>query len=225
MPKKKNMDRTYGEKLLTLFAELLFTGDKRSMTGLSKMLDCSKQTVRRLVDDITNSLKVTIREEKQGQRVYFYIPKPTKLPKSLTYTPMELSVLEMCKVFTQNLLGRKQFEEASAALKKSRMLLPEGQVIPSRHFGCFTPGSIDYTQHQDIINILMEAMQKRLVCEISYQRVMADKGKKFYIKPLKIFSNLDTLYLHARRAKAPGKKYREWDYDPLLAVQRIKKWR
>ncbi len=44
-----------------------------------------------------------------------------------------------------------------------------------------------------------------------------------YVKPLKLFSHKDTVYLNARLAKAPGKKYRDPDFDPLLAVHRIQK--
>lgn len=43
------------------------------------------------------------------------------------------------------------------------------------------------------------------------------------IKPLKIFSHQDAIYLHARKAKEPGKRYREPRYDPLLDLHRIKK--
>ncbi|MCG6534942.1 MAG: WYL domain-containing protein [Syntrophales bacterium LBB04] len=38
-----------------------------------------------------------------------------------------------------------------------------------------------------------------------------------------IFSHQDSIYLHARLAKAPGKPYKEPDFDPLLALHRIKK--
>jgi predicted DNA-binding transcriptional regulator YafY len=48
------------------------------------------------------------------------------------------------------------------------------------------------------------------------------RAKSYYVKPLKIFSHKDTVYLHARKARSPGQKYREADYDPLLAVHRIR---
>ncbi|MCX6224649.1 MAG: WYL domain-containing protein, partial [Bacteroidia bacterium] len=43
-----------------------------------------------------------------------------------------------------------------------------------------------------------------------------------YIKPLKLFSYHDAVYLHAQKAKEPGKPYRAPKYDPLLAVHRMK---
>ena len=52
---------------------------------------------------------------------------------------------------------------------------------------------------------------------------MAPRAKTFYIKPLKIFSHKDSVYVHAHLARAPGKPYREPEFNPLLAIHRIKK--
>ncbi|MCK5202567.1 MAG: WYL domain-containing protein, partial [Desulfobacterales bacterium] len=52
---------------------------------------------------------------------------------------------------------------------------------------------------------------------------MASRAKTFYIKPLKIFSHKDSVYVHAHLARPPGKPYSEPEYNPLLAIHRIKK--
>ena len=65
-------------------------------------------------------------------------------------------------------------------------------------------------------------MEERKVCKIHYQSISENKPKIYLIKPLKLFSHHDTIYLHARIAKTPGKKYQEPDYDPLLAIHRFK---
>ena len=38
MQKKKSPDRSYGEKLIRLFAKLMFTGQKYSLTDLARTL-------------------------------------------------------------------------------------------------------------------------------------------------------------------------------------------
>ena len=65
-------------------------------------------------------------------------------------------------------------------------------------------------------------MEARKVCRITYRAISTQRPKSFHIKPLKIFSHRDTLYLHAQRAKEPGKPYHAPDYDPLLAIHRMK---
>jgi predicted DNA-binding transcriptional regulator YafY len=136
-------------------------------------------------------------------------------------TAEELAVLEMCRTFTKHLLGQKLFEEAANAIGKTWLSLSDGHKAGSSHFADFIPGTIDYTPYYPIILTLIQAMEGRWVCRIRYQRLMADTAKEFYIKPLKLFSRKDTLYLHARLARTPGRPYREPDFDPLLPVHRI----
>lgn len=66
-------------------------------------------------------------------------------------------------------------------------------------------------------------MDNRSICKIIYQSIVSVRAKNFYIKPLKIFSHKDTVYIHAHLARAPGKPYSEPEFNPLLAVHRIKK--
>lgn len=217
MPEK----RDYGEKLIKLFAELLFSGRRYSLTELSKMLNCSKQTVLRLVDAITLSYSVGISEFPEGNRKYFQIKK--KLSRPLNLTESEVAVLQMCKAFTEHLLGRQLFQEATQALGKSMADLPFEQRVDGRHFSTIIPGTIDYSSHHKIIQTLIKAMEERRICKVTYKKIMATRAKTFYIKPLKIFSHKDTLYLHAEMARAPDKKYKKPDFNPLLAIHRVNK--
>ena len=223
MAEKQNIYRSYGEKLISLFVRLLFSGESYSLTELARMLHCSKQTVLRLVNDIRMAYNVDLEESKRGNRSYYRIKKPQRIALTQSLTGMELSVLEMCRDFTAHLLGDKLFEEATRALLKSQALLPEEDQKHSRHFATFRPGTIDYTPHHDTIRTIIEAMEAHKVCRIEYQAIMETTAKTFYIKPLKLFSHHDTVYLHAQKAQYPGRRYEEPEYDPLLAVHRIKK--
>lgn len=222
MPEKRNIHRSYGEKLISLFARLLFSRESHSLTELARMLNCSKQTVLRLVEDIQKAYLVNIEESFKGNRKYFRMQRP-RIPPPVNLTEKELNVLHMCRAFSEQLLGRKLFEEATRALLKSQAFSPQEKTLSSHHFASFRPGSIDYTPHQDAIRTLIEAMEEKRICKLSYQSISAKRAKTFYIRPLKIFSHHDTLYLHARLARKPGKPYREPDFDPLLAIHRIKK--
>ena len=223
MPEKIDPYRSYGQKLISLFAKLLFSRQSHSLIELSRMLNCSKQTVLRLVEDIRRSYGVNIEEMMEGRRKYFQIKRLSGITPALSLTYTEISVLQMCHAFAEHLLGRQLFEEATRALEKGQALLPEGKRVSFRHFASFHPGSIDYTPHQETIRRLIEAMEKRKTCQVTYRAIMEKRAKTFYIKPLKIFSHHDTVYLHARMARTPGKPFREPDFDPLLAVHRIKK--
>ena len=222
MPRKISPDRTYGEKIIALFAKLLFSNEKHSLIELSRMLHCSKQTVMRMVDDITLGYSVHLDSTKEeGKRYYQIKKKSTRIPMT-NISESELHVLQMCRAFTEHLLGRQFFDEAALALIKSQALLPDGKTVSSKHFASYIPGRIDYTPQHEIIRTLIKSMDEKKVCKVTYKAIMAKRAKTFYIKPLKIFSHKDTIYLHARIAKYPGKPYKEPSFDPLIAIQRIK---
>jgi len=223
MPEKKDYYSSYGQKLISLFAKLLFTQKSHSLIELSRMLNCSKQTVLRLVDDIRRSYGVEIEEFLEGKRKYYRIRRLSGSIPSINITESELNALYMCKAFTEHLMGKKLFEEASHALEKNQATLPADKSPSPQHFASFISGSIDYTPHQDTIRTLIEAMDNRKICKITYKSIMAPKAKTFYIKPLKIFSHKDSVYVHAHLARAPGKPYSEPEFNPLLAIHRIKK--
>ncbi len=75
MPEKRDYYSSYGQKLISLFAKLLFTQRSHSLIELSRMLNCSKQTVLRLVDDIRRSYGVEIEEFLEGKRRYYQIKR------------------------------------------------------------------------------------------------------------------------------------------------------
>jgi predicted DNA-binding transcriptional regulator YafY len=222
MPEKFDLYKSYGEKLIGLFVRLLFSGERHSLTELAQMLDCSKQTVLRLIDNIRKSYGINIEETKQGNRSFYQIRKPVASLKNIPLTEAELQSLLMCKSFTQHLIGKKLYEEATQAIFKSKAALADGQHIGECHFTAFRPGTIDYTPQHQIIHTLIEAMEKQRVCKLTYQAIDAPRPKTYHIKPLKLFSYHDAVYLHAQKAKEPGKPYRAPKYDPLLAVHRMK---
>jgi len=222
MPKKLDEYRTHGEKIISLFARLLFSRESHSLTDLARMLNCSKQSVLRYIEDIQRSYGIEVEEEVKNRRKYYRIKRQFP-PAAVSLSETELTALYMCRAFTEHLLGKKNFDASTRALEKSLALYPMEKNTPSRHFGSFRPGSIDYTPFHDTLLLLIEAMNDRKICKISYQAVMAPRAKSLYIQPFKIFSHHESLYLHARKAGPPNEKYTEPAFDPLLAVHRIKK--
>ncbi|MCU0576944.1 MAG: WYL domain-containing protein [Desulfobacterota bacterium] len=222
MPDKISPYATYGEKIIKLFAKLLFSGQSYSLTDLSRMLGCSKQTVLRLMDDIRRSYGVEIEETVQERNKYYRLRRPGKVPPAMALTGSEMSVLLMCQAFARHLLGETLFEEAATAIEKNRAIAVAGAGGAERSFTSFKPGSIDYTPHEEVIRTLLKAMETGRICVVTYRSLLASRSKKFLVMPLKIFSHNDTIYLSARYAGKPGKLLTDREYDPLLAVHRLK---
>ena len=47
--------KSYGQKLISLFVRLLFSGESYSLTELARMLDCSNQSLRREIGDASQN--------------------------------------------------------------------------------------------------------------------------------------------------------------------------
>ncbi len=223
MPSKLSPDLSYGEKLVSLFARLVFTGEWCSLTQLSRELGCSKQTVLRLIDDITHSYQTRIEHEKRGNRSYYRIRRALSPHPAAMLSRDELETLLMCRAFTEHLLGQRHFAELSRAVEKSSQLLIDEAELDTQRFGIFRAGVIDYTPQQEILATLMDGMKRHKVCEVSYRKPGDQRAKTFRIKPLKIFAWNETIYVHARYAKMPGRPFRDPGYDPLLALQRFRR--
>jgi len=221
MPPKKDYYQSYGQKLISLFARLLFSNRPHSLIELARILNCSKQTVMRLANDIRRAYGVEIEETMRGRRKYYRLIKRSRANPGLNLSESEFIVLQMCRSFTRHLLGRQLFEEASRALEKSISGRAFASNTASEHFASFIPGSIDYTDHHLTLTRLIKAMDRRKICKLTYRKIMAEESKTYYIKPLKLFSQKETIYLHARMARKPGAAYKKPKFDPLLAVHRI----
>lgn len=129
-------------------------------------------------------------------------------------------MLQMCLAFTRHLLGKDLLMESERAIQKSSTLA--AGATGADLFDAFLPGTIDYTPRQQDIRVLMKAMEEKTVCKITYKNPMESRGKTFYIKPYKLFAHNNALYLHAGMARYPGSKKTEFEFDPLLAVHRLK---
>lgn len=221
MPIKKDPDATYGQKLIRLFAELLFTGKRKSLTDLSQMLDCSKQTVGRLVDDITQMYSVVIQQEIVGRQKVFWIERPKKMPL-ISMSSDEITALEMGRAFARNLLGEAYGQCAKTGLQKNMSLLPEDEAQSWAHeFFSLADGQINYTLFRDMLDKLMKAKSEQKVCLVQYQKLMADEPKAVHIMPLTIFSHKDTIYIHSRYCTKAGLPDKEKGADLMLPLHRF----
>jgi len=222
MTKKIKPDKDHGQKVIELFFKLYFSPYEYSLTELARELECSKQTIGRIVDKINSSTEGIKIEDYTKDRKRIFRIKKEKIPaKEMNLTQSEYGVLQMCCSFTKHLIGKEIFDQALNALGKSQVLIKNRDTVSEKHFGAFTPGTIDYSGHQQIIKDLITAMENSKVCKIIYKSTYNRTPKTFHIKPLKLFSKDDAIYLHAQMAKAPGKVYKAPKFDPLLVIHRI----
>ncbi len=222
MVKKIDPDKDHGQKVIELFFKLFFSPYEYSLTELARELECSKQTIGRIVDKINSSTRgIKIEDFIKNRKRIFRINKEELPAKPINLSQSEYGLLQMCCSFTKHLIGKEIFDQAANALGKSQVLIKNRETVSAKHFGAFIPGTVDYSGHKQKIKDLIIAMENRKVCKIIYKSICNQESKIFYIKPIKLFSKDDTIYLHAQLAKAPGKVYKTPKFDPLLVLHRI----
>ena len=76
---RQSPDRSCGEKLISLFAKLLFTGRPYCLTDLARSPGCSKQTTMSIIDYTAMAYAVPSSEEMVGRRKYVWIERQDAL--------------------------------------------------------------------------------------------------------------------------------------------------
>ena len=137
MPRKLDPDQTYGEKVIRLFARLLFSSRPHSLTELADALGCSKQTVSRILRSIEQSMGTDLERTKRGKEAIYTI-KNRKPPPAAYLSKTELDLLWMCRAFAERLVGADLFNEVQQALFKTQTLVKGDAVPTSEHLARFS---------------------------------------------------------------------------------------
>lgn len=197
MPSKKNQHAKPTQKAVTLFCQLMYTGRRHYLIDLARELDCSKQTVMRMMEDINRSYSVQMEKGKDGKRVWYQIQTPRSRPQA-ALSEDEISHLLLCKEMVRHLLPQGMSKEVDETIHKTAALLPDldnrAQAFESLA-GVILKGSIDYTPQESIITTLLNAIAAKDVCEIKYKALGQPKEKLHYFAPLKIKSYREALYV------------------------------
>ena len=225
MPTPYDQNSTPGQRLLKMYALLLFSGRKFSMTELAERMNCSKQTIMRLLDQLSQSGEVFIEDdvEEDGIR-WIRIPPPKGKKLDVALKPEAIQHLLLCRDMVKHLLPRGYFNEVGETAAKAATLLPDleqrskalspiGQSI--------TKGQIDYSPHQAKLAKLLEAISDNKVCAVVYRSPNNDKSKEFLVAPFKLVSYHETLYVNTWRVtddRVPKLRYP--DVTPL-ALHRL----
>lgn len=218
MPKKWDGDSTSSEKLLQLFATLLFNKRAFSLSELSspRHLNASKPTVSRLLEKLERSGVGTLIREERGRETYFSLDHKPVPPPPISAD--DVAMLALCRDLIARLLPELTKLETGNSIARL-----EGRSEDSR-----TPeaislvrGRVDYAPYQEIFAALELAIRKRLVCQISYLAGANSKPREYPFAPLRLLCSQETIYIEGWILEEESPAKRKYD-DPLrLALQRF----
>jgi proteasome accessory factor B len=199
-----------------LYFELCNAREPLSALQFSRLLNCSKSTIVRDINDPTLSGFEVLEEERENTTYYFVHKKKSQL--LLNFTPAEVMALYLYRNSAPPLAHTPYGSELNTAIAKIESALPEGVKMQLDNLAkkviFHRRGYKDYSKEGETVDKVNRALVSRNVCTIEYH---AASGKKsvYDIHPLRIFHHDGALYLYVRVPK----------HDTLntLAVERIKK--
>ncbi len=216
-------ETTAAEKILAAYALLLFGGRKHSLPELAQRLGCSKQTVMRIMERIEAEAGVRLRSEKIGVPRWYWLEAPPKRP-TVTLSPEEIQHLLLCRDLVWHLLPARLRDELERTVGRTTALLssPEDRGRATTPVALAHPrGHVDYSEHQEVLRAILDAITRRRLCRVSYQTPWQPEPRQHLVAPLKLVAYNEALYLRCRMAWPDGLP--KPDYEPtLLAVHRCR---
>lgn len=224
MPPKWDSDATPSEKLLALFAMLLFNNRAFSLKELTGegYLNASKASVGRLIRQLERARVGNLQREKRGREAFYRLERPARVP-SISLNADGLYQLALCRDFLAHLLPEKMRAETQSSLSQAVSFLPQGcQNLPPSIGASLSKGRIDYTPFQEIIASLVEAMRRRVVCQVAYVSAIGREKKQYAFAPVQLLAYRECLYVDGWLV-TDGDPAAAVHDDPLrLAVQRFR---
>lgn len=226
MPKKIDPDATRSDKLLTMYRLLLTTNRKYSTTELTELLNCSKQSVRYIVDALNFHPDIEIQEETDPStraKRYFIEHGSHGLNEPIDiegYRQMEL-----CRDIIGDLLPDEDKQKLDLALLNASNYLVRKERVNFKtvSFACgLTKGYIDYNKLKDQLHDIYTCINDKKCCNITYQHFINGETKDFCIAPIRIVVLHESFYLEGYIVKeSEGEVCFRFDNPTNFSVQRI----
>ena len=222
MGKKWNPDSKPAEKLLALYTMLLFSGREASLTELATELNCSKQAVIRLVDQLEASRFGKLLRSKRGREAVYRLDRPKRLPK-ISLNAEGLYQLALCRDFILHLLPDRMRNSVDATLQQASAFLPEdsGLEFLEKAGESFVKGCINYTPFQGILETLMRGIREHKVCIVRYKADLNRESKEYEYAPKRLVAFQGAIHIAGWVVTDKGTAQAVHDAPTSLALHRL----
>lgn len=216
---KKWDDATAAEKILSLYTMLLVSPNSLSLTKLAERLECSKQTVSRLLVQMEKSQYGKIQKTLNGREAFFKLDKPSS-KSILSINAKGLRQLALCREFLLHVLPdnmQMQLQESINQIAKY-----SNQEEPIAGIGeSLGKGIINYNNFENCINKVYLAIIEKRLCKITYKAKRHKEAKIFSFAPKRLLSYHEAIYVLGYRVTDAGSVKVIYENPISLAIHRI----
>ena len=211
-----------GSKLLRLFQLLMLDGHRHYQTDLQEYLNCSKQTIIRLMGEIENVIGGHLVSGLENRKRWYQIRTIARSRLGLEYE--ELRYLSFCRDLAVPYLPEQVKKRVDESIFNFSLLMADTayahrENVQGSQFTFYSKGRIDYTPHYEHLERLVEGIEEKLVCLVRYKAAGAKQSKEHRFAPKRIVSMNNALYV---LGAGVTEDYRSLRHLTNLAVHRIR---
>jgi predicted DNA-binding transcriptional regulator YafY len=194
MPQKQNPDSTPGIKILRLFSILLLEGRRHFLKDLSDRLECSPQTVIRMIREVEQIVGSDLLYGIDNRRRWYQLAPKNSFTLGLDYE--ELRYLNICRGLSEGVLPPQTLKRIDRTLEQLAMHMADPvNVATDRRLFTFSPkGRIDYEPHAEHIQTLIKAARDHRVCMVVYKAPTSPQAKEHRYQPVRLIAMNNALY-------------------------------
>lgn len=183
--------------MLTLYHLLMLDGRKHFLPDLAERLNCSKQTVIRLIREIEGVVGANLTTGMDKHRRWYQI-SPI-IPQRLELSLEEIRYLRICRDLSEPYLPKSVKERIDKNINLLSLFLVnpgarDNEPAIQNQFLFFSKGYIDYSPYRDVIEILLNAKNDRQICIVQYRALGKNEVKLHRFIPGSLVSMNNSLY-------------------------------
>lgn len=216
-----DQDATPSAKAFRFFALLLFSNRAFSLSELADLLSMSKPAISRMIRNFENAWIGSLLREQRGRETYVRLAR-VQPAANIALNADGIRQLALCCDFLTHLLPENMREKNLTELCHAMAFTPEPDAALREIAGAaLNKGKIDNTPWQNILEKLMEAVGKKLVCEITYKSSAAKNGKTWFFAPKMLLAYRSVIYIKGWKVTGDDPPCLVYDDAMLLPLQRF----
>lgn len=139
MPSKLDPDARTGDKLLRLFRKLLFDNRRHFQQDLARELNCSPQTVIRLMEQIESAVGIALEMGTEQRRRWYRLNPGEKGHLGLDFE--ELRFLTLCRRMAGGILPEQTLQRVDRTIQRLAMHMADPHFQDQDDFAFYIKGA------------------------------------------------------------------------------------
>lgn len=194
----KQDDASKNNKLLRLFQRLMLDGRRHYQSDLAEWLNCSRQTIIRLVGEIEGVIGTSLESGMDEHRRWYQIRSISRSRLGLDFE--ELRYLSICRDLAAPYLPDQVRERVDESIFNFSLLMADAAYAErgkaqGRQFTFHGKGYIDYTPHFEHLERLTQALEEKRICLVRYKAAGKKQSKEHRFVPCRMVSMSNALYV------------------------------